>query len=90
MNVIYINIHLKIITDKQNLSMNHIELEDLVYTYPEQQQPGFQTLISAKEEFRKTASGAAEPVPRRGELFKHQGWRVRRSGTVEDVATTQH
>lgn len=52
--------------------MNHIELEDLVYTYPEQQQPGIQTLITAKEEFRETASGATEPVPRRGELFKHQ------------------
>jgi hypothetical protein len=57
--------------------MAHIELDDLVYTYPEQKQPGFQTLISAKEEFRKTASGAAEPVPRRGKLFKHQQYLLR-------------
>ncbi len=71
------NIHLKIITINKNLSMAHIELEDLVYTYPEQQQPGFQTLLSAKEEFRETASGAAEPVPRRGELFKHQQYLLR-------------
>jgi hypothetical protein len=57
--------------------MAHVQLEDLVYTYPEQQQPGFQTLISMKEEFRKTASGASEPVPRRGELFKHQQYLLR-------------
>lgn len=57
--------------------MNHIELEDLVYTYPPQRQPGFQTLITAKEEFRETASGISEPVPRRGELFKHQKYLLR-------------
>ena len=63
--------------NKQNLSMAHVQLDDLVYTYPEQQQPGFQTIISSKEEFRKTASGAAEPVPRRGQLFKHQQYLLR-------------
>ena len=52
--------------------MHHIELEDLVYTYPEAQQPGIQTLIASKEEFRETASTVTESVPRRGELFKHQ------------------
>ena len=57
--------------------MAHVQLDDLVYTYPEQQEPGFQTLISAKEEYRKTSSGVTEPVPRRGELFKHQQYLLR-------------
>jgi hypothetical protein len=52
--------------------MEDLQLDDLVYTYPRYNQPGFQTLISAKEEFRETASAVTEPVPRRGELFKHQ------------------
>ena len=57
--------------------MNRTELEDLVYTYPKQHQPGFQTLITSKEEFRETASQTTEPVPRRGELFKHQKYLLR-------------
>ena len=57
--------------------MTHIELEDLVFTYPNQRQKGFQTLISAKEEFRETASAVTESVPRRGELFKHQKYLLR-------------
>lgn len=57
--------------------MDQLQLEDLVYTYPDQNEPGFQTLISAKEEFRVTASKAKEPVPRRGELFKHQQYLLR-------------
>ncbi len=64
--------------------MVRIELEDLVYTYPEQQQPGIQTVITAKEEFRETASGAAEPVPRRGELFKHQQYLLRLMRQFDD------
>ncbi len=52
--------------------MSHIELDDLVYTYPPQEIAGIQTLISGKEEFRVTASSTTEPVPKRGELFKHQ------------------
>ena len=52
--------------------MKHLQLDDLVYTYPRYNQPGFQTLITSKEEFRETSSGVSEPVPRRGELFKHQ------------------
>ncbi len=57
--------------------MDHLELDDLVYTYPKQSQPGFQTLITSKEEFRKTASETTEPVPRRGELFKQQQYLLR-------------
>jgi len=64
--------------------MANIQLDDLVYTYPDQQQPGFQTLISGKEEFRKTASGVTEPVPKRGELFKHQQFLQRLMRQVDD------
>jgi len=52
--------------------MDRLELEDLVYSYPAYNQAGFQTLISSKEEIRETGSGMTEPVPRRGQLFKHQ------------------
>ena len=57
--------------------MIHIQLDDLVYTYPRHNQPGFQTLISSKEEFRETSSETTEPVPKRGELFKHQKYLLR-------------
>ena len=57
--------------------MKHLELDDLVYTYPRQNQPGFQTIITSKAEFRETASATTEPVPRRGELFRHQKYLLR-------------
>lgn len=57
--------------------MNRLELDDLVYTYPKQNLPGFQTFITSKKEFRETASETTEPVPRRGELFKHQQYLLR-------------
>ncbi|GAH55910.1 unnamed protein product, partial [marine sediment metagenome] len=57
--------------------MPNIELEDLVYTYPNNKEPGFQTLISAKEEFRETISTMSEPVPKRGERFKQQEYLLR-------------
>lgn len=56
---------------------NHLELDDLVYTYPDVNQATFQTLLTSKEEYRKTASQTSEPVPRRGELFKHQQYLLR-------------
>ena len=49
-----------------------IELDDLVYSYPDVRTQNFQTLISAKEEFRELASEITEDVPRRGQFFKHQ------------------
>ena len=54
-----------------------IQLDDLVYTYPDYQKPGFQTLISAKKEFIETGSETTEAVPVRGELFKHQRYLLR-------------
>jgi len=52
--------------------METLELEDLVYTYPEYDVKHFQTLISAKEEFKEVAATVKEPTPKRGELFRHQ------------------
>jgi hypothetical protein len=49
-----------------------LELDELVYSYPDVRTPGFQTLISAKEEFRELASDITEAVPNRGQFFKHQ------------------
>lgn len=85
--------------------MNRVELDDLVYTYPRQDSPAIQTLITSKEEFRETASGTTEPVPRRGQLFKHQKYLLRlmrqydnqliiwRTGTGKScgvIAVTEH
>ena len=52
--------------------MENLELDELVYTYPEYHEKGFQTLISAKEEFREVSGLTYEAPPRRGELFRHQ------------------
>jgi Type III restriction enzyme, res subunit len=52
--------------------METVELEDLVYTYPEYDVNNFQTLISAKEEFKEVAAATKETTPKRGDLFKHQ------------------
>jgi len=57
--------------------MDEVQLDDLVYTYPSPYQPNIQTLITSKEEFRVTASGVSEPVPKRGQLFKHQEYLLR-------------
>ena len=51
---------------------HNLELDDLVYSYPDDRAPGFQTLISAKKEFNELASDITETVPRRGKFFKHQ------------------
>lgn len=49
-----------------------MELEDLVYTYPNQYDERIQTILSSKEEFRETGAALREPVPKPGELFRHQ------------------
>ena len=50
----------------------NLELDDLVYEYPDITNPDFQTLISAKEEFRELSTQITEPIPKRGDFFKHQ------------------
>lgn len=49
-----------------------LQLDDLVYAYPPITAANFQTMISAKQEFRELASPLREPTPKRGALFKHQ------------------
>ena len=49
-----------------------LELDDLVYTYPRQDDPEFQTKITAKKEFNVLASIPNEPIPDRGEFFNWQ------------------
>ena len=52
--------------------MAAIQLEDLVYAYPAQDDPLIQQLVTAKKEFADEASSVTERRPPRGELFKHQ------------------
>src|SRR5665647_376887 len=52
--------------------MENIELDELVYTYPEYNIENIQTLLSAKEEFRENAATVSEPPPRPGQLYRHQ------------------
>jgi hypothetical protein len=49
-----------------------VQLADLIYTYPSQDDPAFQTIITAKREFSELASSMNEPVPAPGYLYKHQ------------------
>lgn len=52
--------------------MNVLELDDLVYTYPQVADPNFQNLISGKQEFAELGSSLREPRPGPGGLYKHQ------------------
>ena len=52
--------------------MENLELDQLVYSYPDSTQEQFQTLVSAREEFREVSGRIKEPAPRKGELFRHQ------------------
>lgn len=49
-----------------------LELVDMIAVYPDQEDPQIQKLISAKREFSELASQSSEPVPAKGELYKHQ------------------
>ena len=52
--------------------MDELQLDDFVYSYPDQDDPDFQTLITAKNEFLELQSSSNDPIPPRGEFFKHQ------------------
>lgn len=55
------------------MESEEIQLADLLESYEPATTPGFQTLITAKEEFRELASPAVEKLPPgRGKYFKHQ------------------
>lgn len=49
-----------------------MELSDLFYTYPAQQAPDFQMIITAKREFSELSSGPVQKPPAKGKLYKHQ------------------
>lgn len=52
--------------------MEEVELEDLVYEYPEMDDDNFQQKITAKKEFQDVRAIKDEPYPKRGEAFRHQ------------------
>lgn len=54
------------------MSDEHLQLDDLVYSYPDQYDPNIQTIISSKQEFRELASTLTEPPPPSGSLYRHQ------------------
>ena len=49
-----------------------IELDDLVYDYPKYNEEEIQTEITRKFEFLELAGLRSEPVPKRGQLYRHQ------------------
>lgn len=51
---------------------HQLELEDLFYSYPDISTPDFQTLISAKQEFRELSAPKNEALPKKGEYYTHQ------------------
>lgn len=53
------------------------QIKDFLYNYKPQDEDNFQTYISGKYEFAQLASDIKEPIPIRGERFKHQELIVR-------------
>jgi hypothetical protein len=65
---------------------NDIQLSDMLESYPPATTPGFQTLLSAKQEFRELASDPAERLPPgRGQYFKHQKFTHRFLRAYDDL-----
>jgi hypothetical protein len=63
-----------------------IELADMLESYPASLTPNFQTLISAKKEFRELASDPVERLPPgRGQYFKHQRFTGRFLRAYDDL-----
>lgn len=48
------------------------QVKDFLYQYEPQDSPHFQRYITGKYEFRQLASDVREPIPKRGDKFKHQ------------------
>ena len=49
-----------------------VQLEDWVPVYPSQDDQRIQTLFTAKKEFDEMSALMKEPVPKRGQLYRHQ------------------
>lgn len=52
--------------------LSDLQLDDLLVWYPDQDAEKFQTWITGMEEFSSLASDPKEPIPKRGDPFKHQ------------------
>lgn len=48
------------------------QLEDLLAFYPPSDTPNIQTIVTSKKEFNELKASTTEPVPSKGEYFKHQ------------------
>ena len=66
-----------------------MELDDLVYSYPDITDPNFQAKLSLKLEFLELASSIKEITPERGEAYKHQEL-IRRAMIVLDRLLMMH
>lgn len=63
-----------------------IQLSDMLESYPPSTTPGFQTLITAKEEFSELASSPTERLPPgQGQYFKHQKFTHRYLRAYDDL-----
>lgn len=54
------------------MESKQIEIDDLLYSYPQTTLTNFQTLVSSKQEYRKLSATRREPLPIRAEFFLHQ------------------
>nr|QBK93346.1 MAG: DEAD/SNF2-like helicase [Pithovirus LCPAC404] len=52
--------------------MVKLKLENLLYSYPSQDDPDIQRKLYQKEEFRQLKLGPSEPIPDPGKYFTHQ------------------
>lgn len=65
---------------------DEIQLEDMLESYPAVTSENFQTLITAKQEFRELASDVSEKLPAgRGKYFKHQRFTHRFLRAYDDL-----
>ena len=68
------------------MSSDLIQLSDMLESYPPATLPGFQTMITSKEEFRELASYPNETPPeKRGDYFNHQKFTHRFLRTWDDL-----
>jgi hypothetical protein len=49
-----------------------LKIEDFIPAYPEQNDPYIQSLTTVKREFAELSALPTEPIPKRGEFYRHQ------------------
>jgi hypothetical protein len=55
-----------------SLASDNFQLEDLLAFYPPSNTPEIQTIFTSKKEFNELKATPDEPVPKKGEYYKHQ------------------